>query len=266
MKKLILSLIISLGFLYICSAQEGAKWNVEKSSHFIVYYKEAPEDFIKRVIGSSEDYYNRIASDLGFSRYNFWLWDERAKVYIYNNVLDYQAATGQPAWSVGNALVRDKTISSFPYAHDFFETVLAHELGHIIFREFVGFDNYAVPLWLDEGVASYQEKSKYEQADTLVRKAIESGKFIPLEKLPKLGEQFSIPTDTAQLLYAESFSAVDFLIKKFGKDRFVNFCQNLRDKKSLDMALTSSYSFSGVGQMQEAWKKYLEKNKSWHNE
>lgn len=257
LKKFILSLIIAFGFLNICSAQEGAKWNVEKSSHFIVYYKEAPEDFIKQVIASSENYYQRIASDLGFNRYNFWLWDERAKVYIYNNILDYQKATGKPAWSGGNVSVRGKIISSFPYAHDFFETVLAHEMGHIIFREFVGFDNYAVPLWLDEGVASYQEKSRYSQADTLVRKAIESGKFIPLEKLTPFGEQFSMPTDTAQLFYTESFSAVDFLIKKFGKDKFVTFCQNLRDKKSLDSALASNYSFSDVGQMQEAWKKYL---------
>ena len=254
----ILSLIISFVFLHICSAQEGAEWNVEKSSHFIVYYKEAPEDFIKHVIGNSENYYHRIASDLGFNRYNFWLWDERAKVYIYNNILDYQVATGQPFWSGGNASVKDKIISSFPYAHDFFETVLAHEMGHIIFREFVGFDNNAVPLWLDEGVASYQERSKYSQADTLVREAIGSGKFIPLEKLPQIGEQFSMPADTAQLFYTESFSAVDFLIKKFGKDKFVTFCQSLRDKKSMDRALASSYSFSDVGQMQEAWKKYLE--------
>ena len=257
MKKFILSLIVSFGFLYICSAQEGAKWNVEKSSHFIVYFKEAPEDFIKQVIDNSENYYYRITSDLGFNRYNFWLWNERAKVYIYNNVLDYQAATGQPSWSGGNVSVRDKIISSFPYAHDFFETVLAHEIGHIIFREFVGFGNYAVPLWLDEGVASYQERSKYSHADTLVRKAIESGEFIPLEELTHFGEQISMPTDTAQLLYAESFSAVDFLITKFGKDNFVTFCQSLRDKKSLDRALASSYSFSDVGQMQEAWKKYL---------
>ena len=223
----------------------------------MVYYKEAPEDFIKKAVDNSEGYYQTITSQLGFNRYNFWLWDERAKIYIYNDAKDYQEKTGQPAWSAGVVSLRDKTISSFPYARDFFETVLAHELGHIIFREFVGFDNNAVPLWLDEGVASYQEKLKYSQADILVRNAIESGKFIPLQNLPVFGEQFGMGSAAAQLFYAQAFSAVDFLIKEYGKDKFVTFCQNLRDKKNLDRALASVYSFSGIGQMQEAWKKYL---------
>lgn len=257
MKNAILYLTISFGFLCTNYCAGQTEWKIEKSSHFIVYYKQAPEDFIKRVISSSEDYYQKIASDLGFNRFNFWLWDERSKIYIYNDALDYQLATGQPDWSGGNASVRDKVISSFPYARDFFETVLAHEMGHIIFREFVGFDNYAVPLWLDEGVASYQEKSKYGQADILVRKAIESGKFIPLERLPQHGGQFSMPANTAGLFYAESFSAVDFLIKKFGKDKFVNFCRGLRDKRNFDSALASSYPFNYTGQMQQAWKEYL---------
>lgn len=257
MKKYILFLVALFLVTGICLAQEEDKWNLEKSTHFIVYYKNAHNDFIKQLIDNAENYYEKISSDLGFNRFNFWLWDDRAKIYIYNNADDYQKATGQPDWSGGSAAPRSKVIKTFAYAQGFFETVLAHEMGHIIFREFVGFDNPAVPLWLDEGVASYQERVRYSQANALIKKAVDSGNFIPLEKLPNFGEQFSMPQDTAQLFYAEGFSAVDFLIKEYGKDKFVTFCQNLRDKRNLGRAFASVYPFNNTGQMQSLWLKYL---------
>src|SRR3989338_5450974 len=227
MKKCASFLIVLFAVTGICLAQEGIKWSLEKSTHFIVYYKNAPGDFIKQLIDNSENYYGKISSDLGFNRFNFWLWDDRAKIYIYNNADDYQAATGQPGWSGGSALPRDKIIKTFAYAKGFFETVLAHEMGHIIFREFVGFDNPAVPLWLDEGVASYQEKLKYANARPLLREALAEGSFMKLEGLFAFEPHTALSDSSISLFYAEAFSIVDFLIREFGRDKFVYFCQSL---------------------------------------
>lgn len=257
MKRFLLSLVFLLSFSIACFCEDPAKWNIEKSTHFIVYYKNAPEDFIKQVIGHSEQYYEKIASDLGFNRFDFWLWDDRAKIYIYDDSADYQADTGQPAWSAGSADPREKKIATFPYAAGFFETVLAHEMGHIVFREIVGFNNNALPLWLDEGVASYQEKTKYYDADGAVVKSIADGSFIPLNRLANFGEQFSLPQSRAELFYAESFSVVNFLIRQFGKEKFINFCRNLKEKKNLNKALESSYPFRNAGELEDAWKKNL---------
>ena len=130
-------------------------------------------------------------------------------------------------------------------------------MGHIIFRVFVGFDNPAIPLWLEEGVASYQEKLTYSMANTFVRKAIEKGNFITLERLSGFSSGSRIPDEAAQLFYIESFSIVDFLIKEFGKDKFVSFCQDLRDKKNLERAIASDYPFSNIQELDEAWEKHL---------
>ena len=54
--------------------------------------------------------YDKIADDLGFRRFDFWLWDKRAKIYIYDDVRSYQAATNQPSWSSGCAIIKDKII------------------------------------------------------------------------------------------------------------------------------------------------------------
>lgn len=72
-------------------------WPIEKSTHFIVYYKNAPGDFIQQLIEKSEYYYDKIADGLGFRRFDFWLWDNRAKIYIHDDAKAYQVATNQPS-------------------------------------------------------------------------------------------------------------------------------------------------------------------------
>jgi len=72
-------------------------WSIEKSTHFIVYYKNAPGDFIQQLIEKSEYYYDKIADGLGFRRFDFWLWDNRAKIYIHDDAKAYQVATNQPS-------------------------------------------------------------------------------------------------------------------------------------------------------------------------
>jgi hypothetical protein len=258
MRKRILFSITLFTFYAVSAAQDPAKWNTEKSAHFVVNYRNAPEDFIKEIIDKSESLYNSIASDLGFIRFNFWLWDERAKIYIYDNALDYQSATGQPAWSIGCAVVKKKAIHAFPYAEGFFEATLPHELGHIIFREFVGFSNNAIPLWLDEGVASYQEKTKYKMANKFIKEAISKNKFINPDELSNIDPRLMQNPELVSLFYAEAFSIVDFLIKEFDKDKFVLFCRNLRDKINLDRAIASSYPFNNIKELGSAWRLYLE--------
>lgn len=259
MKKYILCLIavLALGNIAHTSTED---WYVDKSTHFIVYYKKAPGSFVRQVIDRAEEYYNQIADDLGFRRFNFWLWDNRAKIYIYNDAGDYQAATGQPAWSSGCAMVAIKTIHTYPFARGFFDMLLPHEMGHIIFREFVGFDNPAITNWLDEGVASYQERHfRYSMANRLLKEAIKNGTFLGLEELSRFRLLLTQDRSLVTLFYSEAVSIVDYLIKEFGRDDFVLFCQNLRDKKDLRQAIASTYPFSNLKGLDEAWQEYLTK-------
>jgi hypothetical protein len=258
MKRFILYLLVILISYNVVHATED-DWKKASSTHFLVYYKNAPEDFIKQLIDKSEDYYNKIAQDLGFTRFNFWLWENRAKIYIHDNPQEFQSATGQPAWSAGCAEVNTKIIHSFPYAQGFTETILPHEMGHIVFREFVGFDNPSIPLWLDEGVAAYEEHSRYISADIITREAIRTGKFINLVRLSSISQNKLQENNLVKLFYSEAVSLVDFLIKEFGRDKFVYFCQNLRDKKDLERAISASYPFSNIQELDEGWQKYLQK-------
>jgi len=255
----IIPLFFAIGFIFTAAyAETSQDWIITKSTHFIVYHKSnAPEQFIRDVVNTSEDYYDSITEDLGFSRFNFWLWDKRAKIYIYADAQDYHSGTGQPQWSQGSAMPLQKIIQTFVYANNFFETVLLHEMRHLIFREFVGFSNYAVPLWLDEGVASYKNDAKYSAADMFVLEAVNKNNAISLKEMSGFSGKLANSSQT-RLFYAQAESIVGFLIQNFGKDNFVEFCQNLRDNKNLIKAIDSTYGYSSLEELEDGWKEYLE--------
>ena len=257
MKRFFFLLFLVFCSCGILSADEQAKWNIEKSTHFVVYYKTASKDFVDTLINYSENYYNKIADDLGFRRFDFWLWEKRAKIYIYDDGEDFHKGTGFPVWVAGIASTKDKVIYTYPYAKGFFETVLPHEMGHLVFREFVGVNNALVPVWLDEGVASFQERGRVEVSERIVKNAIKSSSFIPLDKLTTMDPRRISDHNTVNLFYAEAVSLVQYLINSYGRDNFISFCQRLRDGKNLETALRSSYNFDNLGAFNEAWRKYL---------
>ncbi len=255
---IILFIIFVLPNVSFCEEQ---KWEDQSSNHFIVYYKEAPEDFITEVIDAAEDYYQKITRDLGFTRYEYWLWEDRAKIYIYKEAEDYHSSSGKPTWASGHAEYEKKTIYTYPLAWGFFDTLLPHELGHIIFRELVGFRNNNVPLWLDEGVACYQERTRRWGSEKEVKKAIEQKKFITLNELTEIISLASFDNDKVELFYNESVSIVSFLISNYGKYNFVKLCKALKDEKSLDSAIDSAYArFDNLKELNDVWHKYLTTN------
>ncbi len=251
--------VIFIVCLFFQDSFAANNWNISKSTHFIVYYQKAPNDFVDKVVSAAEDDYNKIADGLGFRRYDFWLWDDRGKIYIYDDALKYQEKTGQPLWSSGCAFTKEKTIHTFVFAKNFIETILGHELGHIIFREFVGFNNPGIPLWLDEGVASYQEKSRYSSSNAFILRTIERGEFMDLKKLSRFSILSDLDSKIANIFYAESFSLVDFLIKEFGRDKFVLFCQNLRNRRNLEESIRVVYNFATISEFDQAWQKDFKK-------
>lgn len=207
------------------------------------------------MIEEAEQYYIQISQDLGLVRFNFWLWENRAKFYIYNDADDYIKHTHQPAWSSAVVDHQKKIIKTYPQASGFFDSLMPHELGHIIFREFIG-AKAQIPLWLEEGVASYQEKSKRLTADRIVRKAQVEDKFIPLKELPQINIRDTDDKELVGLFYAEAVSVVNFMISKFGRGRFSWFCRDLRDGKPFEERLWR-FNCRDISALNKKWVKYL---------
>lgn len=239
-----------------CFAQE---WQVLRGDHFIIYYEKDSDGFVKDVLRSAEYDYSQIASDLGYVRYaNFWQWENRVKIFIYPDQDSFLKATGQPSWSVGNANYTTKQISGFSGCAQFKTDVLAHEIAHLVFRDFVGFVGQ-VPLWLDEGVAQRQERSKRELINYYVRTLYEKKQLLSLKSLTEMDVRRVAEGAQAQDFYVQAASLVSFLIEGYGVDNFTYFCRQLRDGKSLDEALRFAYAgrIGSSSELERKWLKYV---------
>ncbi|MFH0877527.1 MAG: peptidase MA family metallohydrolase [Candidatus Omnitrophota bacterium] len=226
----------------------------KKGTHFIVYYtKDVPEDFVNSIIDYAERYYDDLTDKLGFRRFDYWTWDNRAKIYIYPDQETFVAQTKQPAWSGGAAIYELKSIWTYPRAVGFFDSLLPHEIGHIVFREVIG--GKPVPLWLEEGVAQYLEQGKRFGAEKIVIKSIEEGTFIPFSRLMRIGPDELRQRTDVELFYAESVHIVGYLIEKFGSRSFNEFCRKIRDGRSMDNALSYAYfDIRNLSQLAELWE------------
>lgn len=259
------------------------QWKEKAGEHFIVYYMQ-DDAFAKDVLDNAEVYYRRIATELGYPRYSdFWLWDKRVKIYIHNDRNSYLKATDMPAWSEGMADYIEKEIVSYAWSKDFIESLLPHEMAHLIFRDFVGFKS-EVPIWLDEGVAQWAEEKKRAEMKRMVLEVYNNDSLLLLSDLMKLninalkeidrvyvrptitkkGEQGVVFLSTEHLVttyYLVSVSLVGFLIEKYGSKRFAGFCRELRDGKGLEDALKSAYFeyIRSLEELEERWREYLAK-------
>ncbi|MDD5431541.1 MAG: peptidase MA family metallohydrolase [Candidatus Omnitrophica bacterium] len=247
-----------------CQAEiKTSFWETKKSEHFVLYFQNASLTYVNEILDHAENYYKNIAEELGFIRYSkFWTWDSRAKIYLYKDKETYQNETNYPEWSTGGVHATKREIYSYMNMQDFLDTILPHELGHIIFREFVGYKK-KIPLWLDEGVACFLEKKNRPDRLLVAKWLINKTGFLPLEDLGKMSRGGVLMPD---IFYAESTSIIDFLIKVYGKDKFGDCCRALRElgiNQDWFSAFKKTYGFKSLEEFNSTWKDYLSAT-LWH--
>ena len=181
-------------------------------------------------------------------RLDFWTWKKRCSIYLYTNREQYLSNKGTKDWAKGIVHVIKKEIITYAKREQFLEYTLPHELGHIIFRETVGFDK-KLPLWLDEGIAVLQENDRSKYLNT-TKKIIGTSDFVSLYELSKIRDYETIPP---VVLYSEAASLISFLLEEYGRDKFVSFCRAIRDKDDWLEALLKTYKFDDLTKLEEAW-------------
>ncbi len=241
---------------------EKTAWQASKSDHFLVYSSSSNNAFTAQVLKNAEDYYSQIANWLGYSRRDsFWTWNDRCKIYIYKNKEEYAAKTGNAPWSRGAAILTKRTIVSYEDAPDFLESVLPHELAHLIFRDFVGDTNSRIPLWLDEGVAMAQERLKRGELDAWIHRMIREKKWIEMKTFMEVRSLAKASGNQAAMFYAQAESMARFLIEDYGSARFAAFCRSLRDSQAPEEALRKNYpkAFPDLKSFENRWVEYAAK-------
>lgn len=252
-RKQLLSLFLVMGLMMSAVAGIAADQKEIRSDHFILSY--APETKRSQdIITAAERYYDSIAKELGYSRYDkFWTWDKRCHIYVYASRQEYQKATGAFAWAGGHANLKQRKIYTYVDAseEDFLKTTLPHEIAHLIFADFVGL-SIGQALWLHEGIAMRAEQIRKEDLLRLGKKLFLQQKYIPLRTLVEIKQiPFSITSNEVAVFYAEALMVVSCLMDQYPMRCFISFCYDIRDKYPVEEAIRRNYSTYGIQTMND---------------
>ena len=202
-----------------------------------LFWYEGGDSFARELMDICEEGLARLTQDIG-------TYPERPiKIYIYASTSDLQGAMIFPQeWTGGAAFTEFSTIAIGipPSELDWGKRALIHELTHLVVHQ-ATFGPYGqLPLWLDEGLAMYNEGEPDPVFQSSLEKAILEDELISVRSLCS---PFSAETEKARLSYAQSYSLVEYLLDNYGQDKMLDLLTILKQGSTYDEALTEVYGF-----------------------
>jgi hypothetical protein len=127
--------------------------------------------------------------------------------------------------------------------------VIPHELVHLVFNDAVDNPFRAPPRWFNEGLAVYLSQGYDSSDQQAVADAVKSGDLMPLTALTG---QFPTDPNLTSLAYAESVSAVDHLVRTYGKDALLKLVDAYATGPTDNEAFTTAIG-KDVAAFQQGW-------------
>lgn len=229
-------------------------WRTVSGEIVRVHWYEGSIDFGNRALAIGEQAVEETAVLLGVEE------SEPVDFYVYADQDAFYDALGPGSRENvgGRAITETRTMFALitPDAINdaWVGIVIPHELIHLVFDTTVN-NPYHYPLhWLNEGIATYLSEGYKASDRTLVERAAEDGTLIPLDGLEG---QFPTSRDRFFLAYAESASAVDFLIRTYGDDALVDLVRSYAEGVSDDEAFSAALGVD-VAAFDAAWRAELD--------
>lgn len=175
--------------------------------------------------------------------------DAPLDVYVYASTTDLQSALflGGEDWQGGHANpklgVVLLAITPGPGQSIEMETLIPHELAHVMLYRSVGGGYNSLPVWLNEGIASLAELYPNPDYDQALMIASRNGSLLAVADLC---DAFPLDASRAFLAYAESQSFVRFLRDTYGTPGLFSLASAYADGLSCDQGVVRALGNSLV--------------------
>jgi hypothetical protein len=230
-------------------ADERFDWHTLEGDVVRVHWYEGGQAFGERALRIGDEAVTTTAKTFGVTE------DEPVDFFIYADQQAFYDALGpgtrENVGGQANADIRTMFAHIAPGSIDdpWVENVIPHELIHLVFDTAVKNPYHFPPRWLNEGLAVYLSVG-YEAGDrAAVDVAGRNGDLIPLDGL--VG-QFPTSASKFSLAYAESASAIDFLIRTHGEDTMVSLVRSYAEGRTDDEAFEAAIGMD-VAAFNDAW-------------
>jgi hypothetical protein len=224
-------------------------WKTRSGSLVTVHWYQGDDAFGRRALSIAEQGVAKAEKVLGVTE------SEPIDFYVYADQQAFYDALGpgtrENVGGQANADIRTLFALITPSELDasWVGVVIPHELTHLVFNTAVRNPYHFPPRWLNEGLAVYLSQGFDANDRGTVRAAAASNELIPLDGLtgqfPTTGAKFA-------QAYAESVSAVDFLIRGHGQATLVSLIRSYAKGVTDDEAFTAAIGMD-VKTFNAAW-------------
>ena len=224
-------------------------WQTLRGSLVTVHWYDGPQSFAERALQIGEKAIRDTSALLGVTE------TQNVDFFIYSDDQSFRDALGpgtrENVGGEAHADIRTLFALITPDAINdpWVGVVIPHELVHLVFDTAVRNPYRFPPRWFNEGLAVYLSEGNTPGDQALVQAAIRAKTLIPLDAL---GGQFPTDPQKTSLAYAESVSAIDFLVRKDGREALLSLVRAYKDGVTDDEAFSRALG-ADFEAFQAAW-------------
>lgn len=146
--------------------------------------------------------------------------------------------------------ITNQIVEGEVYQDTWLNGVIPHEISHIFFNHVVYNPTVSVPVWINEGIAQYNEFVTHEWEVGLVENAALDGSLVPLTALEDGFGSYNV--DRIYLSYAESYSAAAYLVETHGQEGLSALLAAFKGGETTDDAFQTALGIS-IDQFEIDW-------------
>jgi hypothetical protein len=230
-------------------------WHSIKSDHFEVFFDAGADSLAMRTLDLAEKTQAAFSVKFGHAL------SKRIPIILYASHHEFAQTNVTSELIDGSTggfteALRDRVVVPFSGSYEDFRHVLVHELVHAfqfdIFYNAPGVSLlsgqglFSIPLWFAEGMAEYFSLGMEPNAEMYMRDGTLTGYLPPLEYTG------------GYLVYKVGQGVVEFLIERYGEDRFRDMLRRTRQMHNFDRAFQRTYGMS-PRRFDEQWREHLRK-------
>jgi hypothetical protein len=235
--------------VHVVYADDRFRWQTRAGGVVRVHWVEGDAAFGVRALRIAEDAVAAAEALFGVREerpIDFFIYADQAAFYDALGPGTRENVGGQ-----ANAAIRTLFAQIGPGLLDspWVGVVIPHELTHLVFDTAVRNPYHFPPRWLNEGLAVYLSEGYGSSDRSAVAAAVRDGTLQPLSGLTA---QFPTRQEAFFLAYSESVAAVDFLVRRFGRDALVRLVRAYAGGVTDDEAFRAALGVDLAG-FEAAW-------------
>jgi hypothetical protein len=229
---------------------DSHRWQALNSQKIRLHWYRGNEDFARRMQSAGQTTLTTISQKLGLQT------NRPIDIYVYADGDEMrQAVYYKPDWTGGVAYPPQAIaiIGIAPANEAWGKRAVAHETAHIVIDTYAFSCLGSRPTWLDEGLAMFIEGGPSSAERQQFETAVKANELIAFSALDA---GFTKDDYTVSLAYTESYSLVNFLFIKYGREELLTLIDLLREGATTKAALTAAFGLDELG-LENAWRAYV---------